>query len=459
METFDADPFYEDSFTKIERASGNDRITSCGLRSIVKFLTYSTREIEPLLSLTTQSRKKYDVDDWLTGGSDKFGASSKQGKVSKALLFNQRPVVLKKYGHNMFETAKREYLAGIAVGNVLNIMCPFFVFTMGAWKSTKHHCILTDMVRGKVLADVVKVCSHSDFLNIFAQILFALELSQKEFKFCHYDLHAKNIIITKRKDPTVCRLGFIDYVFNHKYNPVIIDFGMCRAETDFGNVSCPENLEKHGILKRLRVGYDAFTCLLFLYKEVTDKTLIMKLLSFFGTNMKLSSHVECLDQFTDDKTPGMMLDWMFKEFPNTLSILKRDSRTICFRFPEKWSFSQLLSRPVRGHFAVGDAGKEKSFARYLMVRHVNAQMGYFEKRDDKCKERVQYDLDSKNVEETQKLFLIVKYLNLDKTSKTYSTWCKKYESPQFYESSKHHSKLFEIKNFKQVYLELNDVRK
>ncbi len=37
--------------------------------------------------------------------------------------------------------------------------------------------------------------SFKEFLDIFAQILVALEIGQNKYKFCHYDLHTDNVII------------------------------------------------------------------------------------------------------------------------------------------------------------------------------------------------------------------------------------------------------------------------
>jgi hypothetical protein len=423
------DTSYDEAIKNLdfEEVCGDDLVSLRGLGRLVKFLTHSTAAIEPLLARPSRI-PTHSLVDWLSQSNNRFGAESKQGKVVRETLLGKRHVVLKSY-ENMFETAKRDYVVGVVMANVLRKTCPFFVYTLGAWKTEKHYFVLTDLVQGKVFYDISKTCSPLDFINIFAQILFALELAQREFNFCHYDLHMKNIIIQKRKLPSVCSLDLFDYTFSYEKMPVIIDLGMSHIEVGENSIG-PEKLEKYGILKKMRVGYDAFTFLLFAYKEWNDKKIIKKLLSFFGKDMDLSHHVECLNKFTDDKTPGMMLDWMMINFPNALSIHKQDRQTVAFLLPDVWCAAQLLKQKTNLELCLSDPLKEKSFARYQMMRHINAHMGYFEKRDGKCAARIRFDFELvkhpiRNIEELVIILFIVRHLNLDKKSKTYASWVKK----------------------------------
>jgi hypothetical protein len=413
----------------------DDLVTMTGLARLVRCMTHSTKDIRPLVC-SPKRGNKIALGDWLDSFKS-FGAASKQGEVVSARLFKRRTVVLKSYS-NLFETARRDFVVGLAMANSVRAQCPFFVFTFGAWRDDKGGCcVLTDLVNGTVLSDCLKKCSSVEFLNIFAQILFALETAQREFSFCHYDLHMRNVIVQRRTKPSVCSLGIYDYVFSYEKYPTIIDLGMSFMESREGEIVGPEHLEKFGIFKKLRVGYDAFTFLLFAYKEMEDRTIVKKLLTFFGTDLKLASHVECLEKFTDDKTPGMMLAWMLKEFPNTIAVERRDRERVNFQMPESWCASRLLKQKHAIEVAVVDPSVETSFIRYQMARHVNAHMGHFEKKDSKCGQRIRVDFETiqrpiADIESVALLLIFVKHLGLDRKSTTYAGWVRSLTaSPEF----------------------------
>lgn len=433
------DNIYEDAVLSegfSDTIEDSDLCTLTGLCRLVRFMTHHTMDIAPLINKKKSLTSTIDLSDWLDDFKP-FGAPSKQGSVVSARLFKKRQVVLKSY-KNGFETALRDFIVGSLAGNLIQTNCPFFVYTLGGWRNGAGECcILTDRVHGKVLADVLNKCSKTEFINIFAQILFALESAQREYKFCHYDLHTRNVIINRRTKPTVCSLGLFDYIFSYEKYPVIIDLGMSFIETSDGKTVGPKDLDKFGICNRLRVGYDAFTFLLFAYKEMTDRTIVKKLLRFFGHDMNLSSHVECLEKFTDDKTPGMMFDWILKTFPGVVAVEKKERNTINFHMPESWCSSKLLKKQHAVQVAAVDPRVEKSFIRYQMARHINAHMGHFEKRDEKCGDRVKFDFKTiskpiNDLENAALLLIMVRYLGLDKKSTTYSGWARSLVgSPEF----------------------------
>jgi hypothetical protein len=430
------DHLYENAIRSrgfVDDIESDDPVTLRGLSRLVRFATHSSVNISPLASERKRSPNLV-LSDWLDE-IEPFGAVSKQGSVVSARLFKKRKVVLKSYT-NLFETARRDFVVGSVMANVVRLQCPFFVFTLGAWRdsSTGSFCVLTDMVDGRVLADTIKTCSRLDFLNIFAQILFALEVGQREFRFCHYDLHMRNVIVRRRSQPTVCSLGVHDYVFSYEKMPVIIDLGMSFIETPDKQSVGPTHLEKFGIFNKLRPGYDAFTFLLFAYKEMDDRSVVKKLLSFFGKDLNISAHVDCLDKHTDDKTPAMMLDWMLDTWPGAIAVERRERRRIHFQMPEAWCAARLLKSRHSVRVAVVDPSTETSFARYQMARHVNAHMGHFEKRDDKCAERIRHDfrLLTADLETACQTLILVRHLRLDRKSTTYAGWVRTLMStPEF----------------------------
>ncbi len=50
--------------------------------------------------------------------------------------------------------------------------------------------LVTEFIKGKTLKEMLNVMNYhlKNFLDIFAQILVALEIGQNKYKFCHYDV-------------------------------------------------------------------------------------------------------------------------------------------------------------------------------------------------------------------------------------------------------------------------------
>jgi hypothetical protein len=76
-------------------------------------------------------------------------------------------------------------------------------------------------------------CNANEFLNIFLQILYALDLAHKEVDFTHYDLHNENVLLRIPDANEPNKLYQIPYKTENgweyittKYIPTFIDFGM-----------------------------------------------------------------------------------------------------------------------------------------------------------------------------------------------------------------------------------------
>lgn len=70
---------------------------------------------------------------------------------------------------------------------------------------------------------------QSEILNIFLQVLFALEIAQKEFNFTHYDLHIENVLI--RTLPHTVNLPYRRQNLTTDKLAVIIDYGLSYINT------------------------------------------------------------------------------------------------------------------------------------------------------------------------------------------------------------------------------------
>ena len=76
-------------------------------------------------------------------------------------------------------------------------------------------------------------CNANEFLNIFLQILYALDLAHKEVDFTHYDLHQDNVLLRIPDANEPNKLYQIPYKTENgweyittRYIPTFIDFGM-----------------------------------------------------------------------------------------------------------------------------------------------------------------------------------------------------------------------------------------
>lgn len=105
--------------------------------------------------------------------------------------------------------------------------------------------IFYENIPGKTLSEVIEDgLSFEDFMNIFIQIVFALQLAYKTCKFVHDDLHTDNVLIQKLEKPITIKYeqGYI----RTQYIPKIIDYGRSHIVYDGKNYGYPD----------LKSGYD-----------------------------------------------------------------------------------------------------------------------------------------------------------------------------------------------------------
>ena len=136
-----------------------------------------------------------------------------------------------------YDDILREYFIGITKINSLRYFIPNFVYTLGAFQcggDIKKGCdandkanlfIAYEKIPGKGMFYKLQDNGFEWFLNMFAQILIALEIAQREIGFTHYDLHTLNIIIKEQQLDYTGLIDNLSYRVSTKEYPVIIDFG------------------------------------------------------------------------------------------------------------------------------------------------------------------------------------------------------------------------------------------
>lgn len=161
-----------------------------------------------------------------------------------------------------------EYFIGACIVNQFRKFCPTFCYTLGEFEcgdstDKKKLCgsapykkpyIILEHVKGETLGDFVKKSDdEKTFASCLLQLLLALEIAQREARFCHYDLSINNVMVTDTLKNFSIALDDKVYVFNSK-RAVIIDYGFSCATYKGKLISSrhvnylPSKFQKHPFL-------------------------------------------------------------------------------------------------------------------------------------------------------------------------------------------------------------------
>ena len=174
-------------------------------------------------------------------------ASGANGTVSSASIGDKSDlfkIIIKTAIDPLYDDLMHEAFIGLAGTNQLRKEIPNFSFIYGVFKcdgpimpgkgkEVKQFCTgktnsvvtyaLYENIVGKTFSDEVKNMSGTDFLNIYLQVLLALNYGNLKCDFTHFDLHGENVILRKLeknetfgiKYPTQ---DFRRYLCIYKYN-------------------------------------------------------------------------------------------------------------------------------------------------------------------------------------------------------------------------------------------------
>jgi len=293
------------------------------------------------------------VNNFLLEIESKVIDEGRTSKIMKGFIFdNKFPVILKAFKPIYPEFyILRELLIGTKYLNRLRILVPNFVYTyseitisnkLSSDYNIQKKVLVLEKVDGEKLSDLLKAesLSFNEWLNIFCQILLALEVAQREFRFTHFDLHCQNIIVRKVN----CNYNVIldDHVFCVSNNnlPVIIDFGTsCIKDNDF--FLGAHDYKKYGMLNFSIPGQDMYkllvNCLIYA-KNTSIFGSISRLLYFYGSNdpYKILSDNNALEIADKEYcknisysscasyTPHLFLSWILRKYNvDSISIKNR----------------------------------------------------------------------------------------------------------------------------------------
>lgn len=292
---------------------------------------YHTAEDIDKVSSKGREYNKVKKSDWLLDIKP-FGSKSKQGVVSKSLIFDNMDVVVKKAKTSKFdEITIRDFCVGINLNKILN-EAPFFVHTIGCFQFKNQFHIVTQFIDGINLKAFLqnKKSTFVEFLNIFFQILLGLEIAQNKLNFAHYDLHTDNVILVPCKETIEVTLYGYNYIIKNNYRPVMIDFGLSSVHTK-GQTLGQKSLETKGIYNHLSPGYDIYVFLLFcidiaqshnisIFKGITDLLLFFKIQTNLSVDSLTSNHIRCLRKGISNLIPYQFINFLIQNYSNYLEV-------------------------------------------------------------------------------------------------------------------------------------------
>ena len=131
------------------------------------------------------------------------------------------------------------------------------------------HLVMENIFNSKPLDQILNSLTTQEFLNIYLQIINALNLAHKEYDFTHFDLHSGNVLIQELTEPILIPLYTdsqeIIYITTNKLAR-IIDYGKSHI-----NINIPELNKKLSFSFNVRESYykkgnplyDAYKLLMF----------------------------------------------------------------------------------------------------------------------------------------------------------------------------------------------------
>ena len=148
-----------------------------------------------------------------------------------------------------------ELIIGLYGMNSLRKEIPNFIYTYGGFKcsppmidhETKeviswclhnenavNYVLLENIGASVTLSEYVKTCTNIQFLNVFVQVLFALNLAYQRINFTHYNLNNNNVVLRKI-DQSIFQIRYPtvnngDYYIMTSFVPTIMNFGLSHIK-------------------------------------------------------------------------------------------------------------------------------------------------------------------------------------------------------------------------------------
>lgn len=234
--------------------------------------------------------------------------------------------------------------------NDLRFKIPTFLYTFSLFelkqKDKIAKCIVSEYIKGITLQEFISQPNFernkdniNDLLNIIIQILFALEIAQKNYNFMHFNLNPSNIILI----PT-----------NHIHYDVILDNLTYRIQC-YKYIACIINYNKSSItskkfgylrgvidtndslLKNCIPGYDIYYLSTFLRKSITN---------FYTYEYTFNTNSLSVNN-KDSKNPLSYINWLFVKYPKdvgqNINILSKTEFLPINTYSYEYLFKQIFN--------------------------------------------------------------------------------------------------------------------
>lgn len=202
----------------------------------------------------------------------------------------------------------QEYFLSIYCLNNLRKIIPTFTYTFFStpntlWMEYNHGITLSQYLKNILTQKEINLQKEGkNFLSIFFQILFSLELAQDQYLFTHYDLHLDNIMILKNKfnENLYFPIYHKKYIFYHPTSIIsIFDFEhSCGRFKDHLIHSNHSHLYRYGYLSIFQSGVDILRllfCFYLSFLKYKDSPFFTSLFQFLDYIMTSFFHFKPID--------------------------------------------------------------------------------------------------------------------------------------------------------------------
>jgi len=131
------------------------------------------------------------------------------------------------------------------------------------------HLVMENIFNSKPLDQILNSLTTQEFLNIYLQIINALNLAHKEYDFTHFDLHSGNVLIQELSEPILIPLYTdsqeIIYITTNKLAR-IIDYGKSHININITELNKTLSFSfkaKESYYRKGNPLYDAYKLLMF----------------------------------------------------------------------------------------------------------------------------------------------------------------------------------------------------
>ncbi len=195
------------------------------------------------------------IRKWFTS-MKQIGSPSAYGTAMQADIADRQAIYIIKAPKDIQVDLLHEYIIGIYGLNKLRYYVPNFAYILGAFKCNAPYiqkdkrisavCLpdsknkVTYVVYERIypgveLSKYILFCSEEDFLSIWLQLCYSLDLAQRDMRYNHNDLHTENVIVRSMPQEVSIHYRYRDtdiYVRTRSI-ATLIDYGLSRLDLNY----------------------------------------------------------------------------------------------------------------------------------------------------------------------------------------------------------------------------------